>query len=100
MLKIEQIKIDKYADLKSQFQKLCKDPDVYIVYNVYKTALQFFERVNRETSFEDNWRVKPFREYYERNCHKEFFDMILADRLNGVNALVRIGWEKSEDANE
>ena len=33
---------------------------------------------------------KPFREYYERNSHKEFFDMTLADRVNETNALVRI----------
>lgn len=93
MLKIEQIKIDKHADLKSQFQKLCEDPDIYIVYNAYKTVLHFYDRMDLVTRFEDNWRIKPFREYYERNSHKELFDMILANRVTEINALVRIKFE-------
>lgn len=90
MLKIEQIKIDKKKDLKTQFLKLCKDRDVYILYNAYDIARPFYERINIRTYFEDNWRFKPFREYYERNSHKEFFDMTLADRVNETNALVMI----------
>lgn len=93
MFSVRPIEIDRHKDLRPQFIELCKNENIYILYNIYNQMRTFYNQAGtsiEEPKFENSWRLKPFREYYERNCDKDFFDEVLADRLSKRNALVEI----------
>ena len=95
MKSIQQITVES-ENLEEVLNGLAKRDDVFIIYNVYGIMTQMYVHLKREEDAknikpENCIRIKPFKDYWEKNHGKPFFKENMYMALsNGREMLVSI----------
>ena len=93
-LTVKQIELDR-DDYVKQIRELAQENDVFVMYNVWRTFLGWYERANKDLAdlgnYNNYWRVRPFKEYYERNRDKPCFEEAIYFRtIHNEYTLIRM----------
>lgn len=93
-LTIEQIELDR-DDYVKQIRELAQDNNVFIMYNAWSTFVGWYERLDKDLAepgdYNRYWRIRPFKEYYERNRDKPCFEEAIYFRtIHNEQSLIRM----------
>jgi len=94
---IEPVKIKENEDLDAQFKELSEDEQVYVIYNVYNSTVKLYagQKIYHldYLKFENCWKMRTFKDYYEQLKDEPFFKEKMVMRIHKEVCLIRVQME-------